>query len=120
IICGDSVTFRGTGDGSSPLSYRWQFEGTPIAGATRTSLVLTNLSAAQAGNYALVITNTFAAVTSQPALLTVELVPPAITSSLTVTGKQGQAFSYTITGIHTPIAFGASGLPPGLAVNTTN
>lgn len=119
-ICGDNATFRGAGDGSTPLSYQWQFEGVPIPGATKTSLQLTNLSAAQGGNYYLVITNAFGSSTSAPALLTIDVVPPAITSPLNVPAKQGQPFTYTITGQHTPIAYGASGLPPGLSIDTTN
>ncbi len=119
-ICGDNITLRGAGDGSTPLSYQWRFEGASIPGATRTSLLLTNLSSAQGGNYTLVITNVFGSVTSLPALLTIQVAPPAITSPLSVPGKQGQAFSYRITGLHSPIAFNASGLPPGLTVNTTN
>jgi hypothetical protein len=119
-ICGENTTLRGAGDGSTPLLYQWQFEGAAIGGATKTSLQLTNLSGASAGNYTLVITNAFGSITSAPALLTIQVVPPAITSPLTVPAKQGQLFTYTIRGQHTPIAYAASGLPPGLSVNTTN
>lgn len=44
---------------------------------------------------------------------------PAITSPTTATATVGQAFSYTITATNSPTAFGASGLPGGLAVNTS-
>jgi len=43
---------------------------------------------------------------------------PLITSALTATGQVGVAFGYTITATgSTPIAFVASGLPPGLSLS---
>ena len=46
---------------------------------------------------------------------------PVITSATTASGTVGNAFSYQITTTNgTPYAYGASGLPAGLAVNTGN
>src|SRR5262249_13357430 len=50
----------------------------------------------------------------------VGLSPPAITSALTASGTVGQAFSYQIAATNSPTSFGATGLPTGLGVNTTN
>jgi hypothetical protein len=44
---------------------------------------------------------------------------PVITSSLTASGTFGVAFSYQITASNNPTSFNATGLPPGLSVNTT-
>jgi len=44
--------------------------------------------------------------------------PPAITSATTATGTSGSAFTYQITASHNPASYGASGLPPGLDINT--
>src|SRR5438045_1560790 len=44
---------------------------------------------------------------------------PVITSPLTATGTVGVAFSYQITATNSPTSFGATGLPPGLTVNTS-
>jgi hypothetical protein len=44
--------------------------------------------------------------------------PPAITSPTTATGTDGSAFTYQITASHNPASYGASGLPPGLEINT--
>ena len=43
---------------------------------------------------------------------------PAITSPLTATGKLGVAFSYTITATNNPTSYTATGLPPGLKLET--
>lgn len=45
---------------------------------------------------------------------------PVISSATTASATTGEAFSYTITASGSPTAFGASGLPPGLSVNTSN
>ncbi len=52
--------------------------------------------------------------------LTVAAGPPVITSSDSVGGTLGVAFAYQITATNSPTSFGASGLPAGLAVNTTS
>jgi len=43
---------------------------------------------------------------------------PSITSPTSVTGTVGSPFSYQITAGNTPTAYGASGLPDGLSINT--
>lgn len=43
---------------------------------------------------------------------------PVITSAATAAGFVGQPFSYQITADGSPTSYGASGLPPGLSVNT--
>ncbi|HWY75717.1 MAG TPA: immunoglobulin domain-containing protein [Verrucomicrobiae bacterium] len=63
--------------GTPPLFYSWSFNATNIAGATNSTLIVSNVSAASAGNYQVTISNIFPPVTSSvPASLTV-LTPPA-------------------------------------------
>src|SRR5205807_7434485 len=53
--------------------------------------------------------------------ITITSAIPVITSALSATGTENQGgFTYTIQASHTPTSFGASGLPLGLSVNTTN
>ena len=119
-FCGDSPSLQVTVDGSTPFSYQWLFEGTPVAGATRSSLALTRINTNQAGAYSVAVTNSFGSITSVTAQVTVLVEPPLITSPLAAFGKQGQPFLYTITGKHAPTTFEAVFLPAGLAVNPTN
>jgi len=46
--------------------------------------------------------------------------PSAVTSPLTAVGFLGQPFSYTVTGANSASSYSVSGLPPGLAFNSTN
>lgn len=64
--------------GAPPLSYQWFFNDTSISGAGNSDLQLPNLQTSQSGTYRVIITNTYGAVTSSPALLTVLASPPTI------------------------------------------
>jgi hypothetical protein len=50
--------------------------------------------------------------------LTITLGAPVITSATSAGGTVGSAFSYQITATNLPTSYGATGLPPGLSVNT--
>ncbi len=45
---------------------------------------------------------------------------PVITSPLTASGQVGLAFSYAIIGSNSPTVYSATGLPPGLSINTSS
>jgi hypothetical protein len=68
---GGTATFTVAAVGSNPLSYQWRFNNTPIVGQTGTTLVLSGVQAAQAGNYSVVVSNAIASVTSSTAVLSV-------------------------------------------------
>lgn len=118
-ICGETVAFQAAAEGSAPLSYQWHFQGLPIPGATQTSLVFTNITAAQAGEYSILVTNAFGSCTTG-AVLTVTVVPPVITSPLALYATQGQAFRYTLQALHSPMSYSAIFLPSGLDLDPTN
>jgi len=57
--------------GSGPISYQWSKDGRAIAGATNATYVLTNVANADAGNYAVVVSNSGGPVSSRVATLIV-------------------------------------------------
>ena len=119
VHCGDAVTFQVTAKGPTPfikLGYQWVFQGVPIDNATNTSLVLTNVTTGQAGQYSVVVSNVFGTATAS-AVLTVLPVPPQITSALSAAATQGVPFQYTIQATHTPFLFEVSDLPLGLTLD---
>lgn len=73
-VVGDTVVFsvQATGGG---LNYQWSHNSNPIADATNSSLILTNVMLNQAGAYSLLISNSFSS-TNLSATLTV--VPPIL------------------------------------------
>jgi len=62
--------------GTEPYSYQWTFNGQNLAGATNATLILSKLQLTQAGNYAVVATNSQGSTTSATAVLTVNPLPP--------------------------------------------
>jgi arabinogalactan endo-1,4-beta-galactosidase len=108
-ISGSNVSFSASVIGANPLTFQWQQNGTNlsnssgISGVNTTNLTLTGVTASNAANYSLVITNSYGAVTSSMAMLTV-LVPASITTPLTnQTVECGGNIAFTI---------GASGTQP--------
>ena len=106
---GQSVTFSVAASGSGPLSYQWYLNGSPIAGANTTTLVLPSVKATDAGTYTAGVRNTAGEVLSNAALLTVNPAPiaPVITAqpqAVTVMAGQTAQFSITATGT-APLAY---------------
>jgi hypothetical protein len=70
-VAGATVTFEVKASGTSPLSYQWRYNGTPIAGATSSRLTLSNVDIANSGDYSVVASNMAGADTSRTAQLDV-------------------------------------------------
>jgi len=69
---GEPVTFQAAATGAGALRYQWFFQtNTLLASATNTWLTFTNAITNLAGHYSVRVTNTFGAVTSSYALLTI-------------------------------------------------
>jgi hypothetical protein len=66
---GDFATFTVVVADARAVTFQWKFNGTDIPGATGDSLLLTNVSAANEGQYSVVVTNSAGSVTSAPAAL---------------------------------------------------
>lgn len=74
VAAGDSVVLRGAANAAA--SYQWQRNGADVFGATNATLVINNVSTANAGSYTLIARNPIGATTSTAATLTVTN-PPA-------------------------------------------
>lgn len=55
--------------GNGPFTYQWSKGGAPLDGATSSTLVLTNFSSADAGSYAVAVSNDYGTTTSSAATL---------------------------------------------------
>ena len=71
VIAGSDAVFSVPSDGAPPLRYQWQFGGVSIAGATNSSLVITNVRQKNVGSYRVVIRNPVGSVTSSSASLSI-------------------------------------------------
>ncbi|MFZ9746166.1 MAG: immunoglobulin domain-containing protein [Opitutaceae bacterium] len=85
IAPGSTVVFRAAAEGSPTPLYQWRRNGTPLAGATRETLVLRNAGPAEAGAYACAATNPAGTATSAPATLVVAAgTPPGRLANLSI------------------------------------
>ena len=81
-----SASFTVSASGAPSLVYQWRFHGTNLPNATNASLTLSNLSPGLLGDYAVVITNGYGAVTSSIATLAFgDSVAPGIVCSTNIT-----------------------------------
>jgi len=104
VLAGASVTLSIAVLGTRPLELQWQFNGNNLPGATNSSLSLINVTTNDAGVYAVVVSNPLASVTSQSAILTVNVFGPIITS---------QPVSETVlAGANATFSVAADGAPP--------
>lgn len=73
---GKTVLLSAVASGTPVLSYQWFWNsGTAVAGATHATLTLTGLTAANAGDYRIVVTNAYGSTTSAVATLEVAALP---------------------------------------------
>jgi pectate lyase len=86
VLAGSTVSFSAAAAGTAPISYQWNKNGTPISGATSSTLTLTNVQTANSGSYTLTASNSVGSVTSDPAQLTVTLSVPIVNSAYNLVG----------------------------------
>jgi hypothetical protein len=96
-LIGADAAFRAAATGTTPISWQWQFNSTNIDDATNATLVLSNVTADQAGVYSVTVTNPIGSTLSSNAVLSVYTsAVPAMNSVSLSTGNQIQ---FTINGI---------------------
>ena len=96
VFVGDAVSFSATATGTSPLYYIWLTNGVTIAQGTNT-LTLTNVTARQAGNYSVIVTNAAGSATNGPVALRVKSVQFYIGTLMLTNGTYAFASSPTLT-----------------------
>jgi alpha-tubulin suppressor-like RCC1 family protein len=121
-LVGTNISFSVQADGTPPLSYAWRrfgvnlSDGPRIFGSTNSTLVISNLSAGDAGNYDVVVTNPLGSAISaiavlgvvQPPFITVQpssrlsLVGPPTTFTASAAGTAPLAYQWQFNGVDIP------------------
>jgi len=102
VVVGSSVTFSVTAEGTPPLSYQWQYNGTNIDGANAATLTLNNVGTNQSGTYTVTVANGIGLgfTPSQPISLLVGISYPLtvqLYAGLQVQGTIGAVYSIQCT-----------------------
>ncbi|MBI5383509.1 MAG: immunoglobulin domain-containing protein [Verrucomicrobia bacterium] len=96
VQAGSNVSFRVTATGTGTISYRWQYNGIDLAGATSSILTLTNVQVANSGSYRVLVTDTVGARTSQSASLNVLVKPAIAIQPMSMTVAEGEMISLSV------------------------
>ena len=92
---GGPVTFSLSIIGDPPLQYQWQFNGTKISGATKSTYTLSAVTNNNAGPYRVVVTDLYGSATSTN--VTVQFAPSIISPLTNQTAVLGGSATFTVT-----------------------
>jgi hypothetical protein len=71
LFAGETARFSITAGGAIPLSYYWQFNGSPISGANSSTYTIGNVQLSNSGSYNVIVSNAFGVTTSSIVTLSV-------------------------------------------------
>ena len=95
---GNAVSWNVTATGSPLITYQWQKNGVPIAGATSASYSISSAQFTDAGSYNVMVANGAGIVTSDPGVLTVVPYPKILTAPAAQRVLQpGQSLNLSVT-----------------------
>ena len=121
-FAGSNVTFAVTATGTPPLSFQWLHSGTNLPAGVLNPLALNNLSATDAGQYSVIVSNAAGVAVSSNALLVVRSAPviltqpgariagaaQSVTFAVVVAGDSPFAYQWRKDGIDLPGATGTA------------
>jgi hypothetical protein len=84
--------------GADPLTYQWNLNGVPVAGATQSFYLIDAVGDVHLGTYTVTITNEAGSITSNPATLSliVPLQVVSLSSDLTIVPNDSLTLSVTL------------------------
>jgi hypothetical protein len=115
------VFLAASATGPGPLRYQWRLDGTPLDGATNTTLTLPGVLLSQAGKYDLVVYNASGTAISDVAELVVLIPADILQQPQDMTVSQGASAVFSVTASSsTPMTFQwrHNGVPIPGATNT--
>lgn len=89
-----STTLSVLASGTAVWTYQWYKDGLPIAGATSSTLPLSNMQPGDAGKYTVKVQNIFRTLYSNPASVTVLAAPQFIKQPTSVSARLGQTVKF--------------------------
>lgn len=114
-IAGGTAIFKVSATGSEPLAYQWRKDGTDLARATNSVLVISPLAPADAGSYRVSVSNRFGAVLSAEAVLAIANQIHYVTNQASVATLAGSGEAGSVDGSGSQAQFNS---PNGVRVDS--
>jgi arabinogalactan endo-1,4-beta-galactosidase len=99
VALGGTTNFAVGATGAPTLVYQWQFNNTNLPGATNSAVVLADVQASNAGPYQVLLSNSYGAVTSSVAMLSVTGVPTSFFTGPGGLQFNNEQFQFSLTGL---------------------
>ncbi|MFM1768914.1 MAG: hypothetical protein RJA22_1443 [Verrucomicrobiota bacterium] len=99
VLAPGNATFEADAEGAAPLAFQWLFNGDPLPGATNTSLRLSTVQPAQAGEYRLIAYNPAGSALSDAALLTVNRAPTLLAQPTNLFIRPGFTATFSVSAV---------------------
>jgi hypothetical protein len=96
-VVGATASFNVVADGTAPLIYQWQSNGTNLVDATNAMLTLNDITLDQAGTYSVTVTNIAGSITSSNAVLSVYATAAATFGEYSFSSDPG--FQFQVAGV---------------------
>src|SRR5207253_5510304 len=93
VAVGSRATLTVGAQGTQPISYQWRKNGTEIAGATDSVLILNDFTFSDAGDYDVIVSNAAGTIQSDKASIIVNFAEVHTYSGITLLGTPGDKFS---------------------------
>ncbi len=93
---GSSVSLTVSATGLAPFTYQWYKNNTAISGATSSTYTIASAQASDAGSFKVTVTNAIGSVTSNTAVLTLNIAPTISTQPASLTVRAGSAASLSV------------------------
>jgi hypothetical protein len=100
---GYPIHFTVSASGTTPMSYRWQFNGTNLSdnlnliGSSTSNLTVSSVSSSNAGNYSVIVNNAFGSQTSSNAMLTIVYPPVIVVQPLSQVATNGFPVAFNVS-----------------------
>jgi len=107
----DGVNYTLVGQATTTDGVTWQLTGVPAVGSSTFYVRASGVTPTSRYSSSGLV---------QTIVLIDILADPVITSASQASGASGLAFSFTVTATQSPKSYSATGLPPGLTINTAN
>ena len=96
-VVGATANFNVVADGTAPLNYQWQANGTNLVDATNATLTLKNITSDQDGIYTVTVTNGAGSIISSNAVLSIYATAAATLGGYSFSGDTG--FQLQVAGV---------------------